>query len=84
MEKIMNFKEALELLQQGKRVISYSDKQAWENSWLSTNEEGAIIYMNEPWNPSPKWLLEYMNEEWINVEEDCDYHDHDKNGKCRT
>jgi hypothetical protein len=71
----MNFKEALELLKEGKRVISKKDKEAWENSWLSTNEEGVIEYMNEPWTPTPDWLLDYMADEWINVEDDCDYHD---------
>lgn len=71
----MKFEEALILLKEGKRVISRKDKQSFENQWLCLNEEGVIMYMNQPWTPSPEWLLDYINDEWINVEEDCDYHD---------
>lgn len=79
----MIFEEALKLLKEGKRVISKKDKESFENQWLSINEDGLITYMNQPWNPSPEWLLYYINDEWINVEEDCDYHDHNQlTGKC--
>lgn len=71
----MNFKEALMLLADGKRVISKKDKEAYDQQWLSLDEDGNITYMNEPWNPTPQWLLQYMDDEWINVEECSDYFD---------
>lgn len=79
----MNFVEALKLLAEGKRVISKIDKEKYDQQWLSLNEEGCIDYMNEPWNPTPEWILQYVNDEWINVEEDCDYHDHADDDQCR-
>lgn len=79
----MNFVEALKLLAEGKRVISKSDKEIYDQQWLMLDDQGCITYMNEPWVPTPEWLLAYMNAEWINVEEDCDYHDHADDGQCR-
>jgi len=79
----MNFAEALNLLKAGHRVISKQDKRGYDQQWLSLDEHGGIIYMNEPWHPSPDCLLAYLSDDWIDVEKDCDYHDHnDKTGEC--
>ena len=79
----MKFEEALKLLKEGKRIISKKDKDAFENQWLNLDEEGFITYMGSRWEPTPEWLLDYMNDEWLDVETCCDYHDHnDKTGEC--
>lgn len=77
----MNFKEALQLLQKGHRVIAKGDMEAHDQMWLSPTEDG-IDFMNEPWQPSAKTLLEYMDDEWIDVDSCCEYHDHGEDGKC--
>ena len=71
----MNFKQALEILANGGRVISKQDKHIFDQQWLSKNLSGTIDYMNEPWNPSPDWLLQCFDNEWIDIDKDCDYHD---------
>lgn len=66
----MNFKEALKLLREGKKVISKRNTGIYKVWWLDTDANGLIICMDRPWNPSPGHLLVCLDDNWEIVDDD--------------